>query len=89
MAAQRSRQPLPLGSIIQALTGQKEAGPGAPWPVWRNSVRKAVKWQPLSKKQAVRLWHKARRFERRSRTFGRQDGAVHREISSRTQRVFC
>ena len=38
MAAQRSPQPLPLGSIIHALTGQKEAGPGAPWPVWRNSV---------------------------------------------------
>lgn len=53
----------------------------AVWPVWRDSTSKAVKFQPLPKKKAVRLYHEARRFERRSRAAapkGRQDGALGR-----------
>jgi hypothetical protein len=48
------------------------------WPVWKDSTTKEVRFQPLPKKQAVRLWHDARRFERQTRRPGRQDGAIGR-----------
>ena len=64
------------------------AGPKtyAAWPVWKDSARAEVKFQPLPKKRAVRLYHEARRFERQTRTHrppGRRDrpqwpGAVAR-----------
>jgi hypothetical protein len=51
----------------------------AVWPVWRDSTSKQVKFQPLPKKKAVRLYHEARRFERQTRTKkGHQDGALGR-----------
>jgi hypothetical protein len=50
----------------------------AVWPLWRDSVRRQVTYQPLPKRQAVQLWHKARRFERQTRRPGRQDGAIGR-----------
>jgi hypothetical protein len=50
----------------------------AAWPVWRDSTTKEVKYQPMPKKQAVRLWHDARRFERQTRATGKQDGAIGR-----------
>jgi hypothetical protein len=31
----------------------------APWPVWRDSTRKEVHFQPLPKRQAVKLYHHA------------------------------
>jgi hypothetical protein len=56
------------------------AGPRtyAAWPVWRDSTTSQVKFQAMPKKQAVRLYHKARRFERQTRQPGRQDGALGR-----------
>lgn len=50
----------------------------ATWPVWKESTTKEVRFQPLPKKQAVRLWHDARRFERQTRQPGHQDGAIGR-----------
>src|SRR3954470_20517447 len=50
----------------------------APWPVWRDSTTKAVKFMPLSKKKAVKIFHKARAFERQTRQKGKQDGALGR-----------
>jgi hypothetical protein len=50
----------------------------AAWPVWHDSTTKEVKFQPLPKRQAFRLWHDARRFERQTRQPGKQDGAVSR-----------
>src|SRR6516165_5693742 len=50
----------------------------AVWPVWRDSVRRQVTYQPMSKRLAVQLWHKARRFERQTRKPGLQDGAIGR-----------
>ena len=50
----------------------------APWPVWKDSTTAEVKFTPLPKKQAAKLFHKARRFERRTRLPGRQDGALGR-----------
>jgi hypothetical protein len=50
----------------------------AAWPVWRDSTTSEVKFQRLPKKQAVKLYHKARAFERQTRQPGRQDGALGR-----------
>lgn len=50
----------------------------APWPVWSGSAKKPVRWSPVAKKTAVRLYHAARRFERQTRSYGRQDGALGR-----------
>lgn len=72
--------PLPLGGITGQILGQGKASRAA-WPVWKDSTRKEVKFAPLPRKQAVKLWHKARRFERLSRAAapkGRQDGALGR-----------
>jgi hypothetical protein len=48
------------------------------WPVWRDSTRKEVRFQPLPKRQAVKLYHHARRLERQTRVRNRQDGAIGR-----------
>jgi hypothetical protein len=47
-------------------------------PVWRDSTRKEVRFQPLPKRQAVKLYHHARRLERQTRARNRQDGAIGR-----------
>jgi len=46
--------------------------------VWKDSTTKKVKFAPLAKDQAVRLYHKARQFERQTRQPGKQDGALDR-----------
>jgi hypothetical protein len=50
----------------------------AAWPVWRDSTTEPVTWQAMPKKAAVKLWHRARDFERRTRQPGQQDGALGR-----------
>jgi hypothetical protein len=50
----------------------------APWPVWKDSTTKKVKFVPLAKKRAVKIFHKARAFERQTRQKGKQDGALGR-----------
>lgn len=40
----------------------------AAFPVWKDSARSEVKFVPLSKKQAVKIFHDARRFERQTAT---------------------
>ena len=50
----------------------------AAWPVWSDSIRAEVRFQPMPKRQAVKLWHAARRFERQTRERNRQDGAIGR-----------
>ena len=47
-------------------------------PVWRGSVRGEVQFTPLAKKAAVRLWHRAREWDRTTRVAGRHGGAVGR-----------
>ena len=49
-----------------------------PWPVWRDSTTAPVRFCPLSKKEAVKLFHQARQFERQTRLPGKQDGALGR-----------
>ena len=36
----------------------------APWPVWSGSTTKPVQFAAMPKKAAVRLWHRARDFDR-------------------------
>jgi hypothetical protein len=47
-------------------------------PVWRDSTTAEVRFQPMPKKLAIRLWHRARDFERQTRERGKQDGALGR-----------
>jgi hypothetical protein len=73
---------LPIANFMPALPGLSGMDGSfktfAPSPVWRDSTSKRVKFQPMPKKQAVKLYHRARDFERRTRQPGRQDGAIGR-----------
>ena len=60
--------PLPIPAL--------EAPMRAPWPVWSGSVAKPVRFAPMAKKAAVRLWHRARGFDRATHEPGRHGGAV-------------
>jgi hypothetical protein len=48
----------------------------APWPVWSGSTTLPVRFAPLAKKAAVRLWHRARDFDRGTHQPGHHGGAV-------------
>lgn len=48
----------------------------AAWPVWSGSVRKEIKFQPIPKRKAVKLWHQARDFDRQTHQPGRHGGRV-------------
>src|SRR3954470_24362683 len=72
-----------LSSILPGLGVPSPAMAGiqrsyAPWPVWRDSTTKTIKFMPLPKKRAVQFFHKARAFERQTRQKGKQDGALGR-----------
>ena len=60
--------PLPIPAL--------EAPTRAPWPVWSGSVAKPVRFAPMAKKAAVRLWHRARDFDRGTHQPGRHGGSV-------------
>lgn len=47
-------------------------------PVWRGSVRAEVRFTPMPKKVAIRLYHRAREWERKTRQPGRHGGIVGR-----------
>ena len=66
-----------LAHCLPALPGL----PGGPktyaaWPVWSDSTTKEIRFQPMPKKAAVRLWHRARDFDRRTRRKDHHGGAV-------------
>src|SRR3954454_8293289 len=65
-----------LHSISAVLPGFPQTR--APWPVWRGSVAGPVRFAALSRKQAARLWHKARRWDRDTRQPGRHGGIIGR-----------
>ncbi len=48
----------------------------AAWPVWSDSTMKEIKFHPVPKKVATRLWHKARDFDRKTRRKDHHGGAV-------------
>ncbi len=47
-------------------------------PVWGGSTDKPIEFEPMSKREAIKLWHRARDFERQTRRPGKQDGAIGR-----------
>jgi hypothetical protein len=60
--------PLPIPAL--------EAATRAPWPVWAGSVAKPVRFVAMPKKAAVKLWHRARDFDRGTHLPGHHGGAV-------------
>ena len=48
----------------------------AAWPVWSGSTTKEIKFQSMPKKAAVKLYHRARDFDRQSKRKGHHGGAV-------------
>jgi len=66
-----SLPPLPFPAF--AGTAQKTY---AAWPVWSDSTAKEIKYQPLPRKAATRLWHRARDFDRQTRRKAHHGGAV-------------
>ena len=73
----RSYKMQPLAQLMPALPGFT-IKTYAPSPVWRDSTTRDVKYEPMPKKRAVKLFHKARDFERQTRAPGKQDGALGR-----------
>ena len=67
-----------LHSVLPNLTPISTGGikTFAPWPVWSGSTSTPVKPVPMSKKAAVRLWHRVRDFDRQTRRAGHHGGAV-------------
>ena len=48
----------------------------AAWPVWSDSTTQEVRFQPIPKKKAVKLYHRARDFDRQTYRPGHHGGAV-------------
>jgi hypothetical protein len=48
----------------------------AAWPVWSGSTTAPIRFAPMPKKAAVRLWHRARDFDRGTHEPGRHGGSV-------------
>jgi hypothetical protein len=48
----------------------------APWPVWTGSTTQPVRFVAMPKKAAVRLWHRARDFDRDTHEPGHHGGAL-------------
>jgi hypothetical protein len=65
-----------LAGHCAALPGFEGQRTYAPWPVWSESTTKEIRFQPMPKKAATRLWHRARDFDRQTRREGRHGGAV-------------
>jgi AraC-like DNA-binding protein len=61
---------------MAALPGFSGPKSYAGWPVWSDSARADVRFQPIPKKAATRLWHRARDFDRQTRRKDRHGGAV-------------
>lgn len=59
-----------------ALPGFEGPKTYAAWPVWSGSTTDKLKFQPMPKKKAVQLWHRARSFDRQTHIGGRHGGAV-------------
>jgi Helix-turn-helix domain len=65
-------------AILPALPGFPNLLTRAPWPVWRGSVAGPVRFAAMSRKQAAKLWHAARRWDRETRQPGRHGGVIGR-----------
>jgi hypothetical protein len=61
---------------LPALPGFQGPKTHATWPVWSGSTTKDIRFQPMPKKAATKLWHRARDFDRQTRRDGKHGGAV-------------
>ena len=61
-ATTRGLPPLPFPAFAGLGTKTHAA-----WPVWSNSTTKEIKFQPMLKKAATKLWHRARAFDRQTK----------------------
>jgi hypothetical protein len=66
----------PLSHLLPALPGIGAPQTYAAWPVWSDSTTTPIRFVPMAKKAAVRLWHRARDFDRGTHEPGRHGGAV-------------
>jgi hypothetical protein len=65
-----------LSHLLPPLPGFSAPQNYAPWPVWAGSTTKPVRFAAMAKKAAVRLWHRARDFDRGTHQPGHHGGAV-------------
>jgi hypothetical protein len=65
-----------LSPLLPALPGFTAPQTYAAWPVWSDSTTAPIRFQPMPKKAAVRLWHRARDFDRGTHQPGHHGGAV-------------
>jgi hypothetical protein len=67
-----------IGERLPGLPAFRGGKTYAAWPVWKNSTTDEGRFAPLPKKQAARLWHKARRYDRQTHQLGQHGGAIGR-----------
>jgi hypothetical protein len=72
----RNFKMLSVGSCLPGLPGFQGAKTYAAWPVWSDSTTKEIRFQPMPKKAAVKLWHRARDFDRQTRQKDKHGGAL-------------
>ena len=66
-----------MSGLLPALPGFTAlASTYAPWPVWSGSTTSPIRFAPMAKKAAVKLWHRARDLDRGTHEPGRHGGAV-------------
>ena len=61
---------------LPGLPGFEGSKTYAAWPVWSGSTTKEIRFQPMPKKAATKLFHRARDFDRRTRRKDHHGGAV-------------
>jgi len=65
-----------FAQCLPSLPGFEGPKTYAAWPVWSGSTTADIRFQPMPKKAAVRLWHRARDFDRRTRRKDHHGGAL-------------
>ena len=66
----------PLSHLLPPLPGFTAPQTYAAFPVWSSSTTAPARFVAMPKKQAIRLWHRARDFDRRTHQPGRHGGAA-------------
>jgi hypothetical protein len=72
----RNFKMLQAGFCLPGLPGFQGAKTYAAWPVWSDSTTKEIRFQPMPKKAAVKLFHRARDFDRQTKAKDKHGGAL-------------
>jgi hypothetical protein len=70
----RNFKMLQAGFCLPGVPGFQEYKTYAAWPVWSDSTTKEIRFHPMPKKAAVKLWHRARHFDRQTRQKNKHGG---------------